>query len=145
MNHIIFKEIVILVSKQSTCKRLQVGCIIVKESRIISMGYNGVASGHEHCNEIFKNEIVNSEEFKKKHAEFSKNEIHAESNAIAFSAKEGQSTNDCDLYVTHAPCIDCAKLIVQSGIKNVYYINEYDRNSFGIEFLEDNNINCLKI
>lgn len=145
MNNIMFKEIVQIVAKQSTCKRLQVGCIIVKNNRIISMGYNGVASGHEHCNEIFKNEIADSEEFKKKHAEFSKNEIHAESNAIAFSAKEGQSTNGCDLYVTHAPCIDCAKLIVQSGVENIYYIHEYDRNSFGIEFLEDNQVNCFKI
>jgi len=141
----IFVQITELIAKRSTCIRLQVGAVLVRDNRIISMGYNGVTSGHEHCNEIFKNETVNSEEFKKKHAEFSKNEIHAESNAIAFSAKEGQSTNDCDLYVTHAPCIDCAKLIVQSGIKNVYYINEYDRNSFGIDFLEDSNINCIKI
>lgn len=140
-----FKEIVQIVARQSTCKRLQVGCIVVKNNRIISMGYNGVASGNEHCNEFFKDEIVDSEEFKEKHAVFSKNEIHAESNAIAFSAKEGQSTNGCDLYTTHAPCIDCAKLIVQSGVKNVYYINEYDRNSFGVEFLEKNNINCIKI
>lgn len=145
MNNIMFKEIVQIVSKRSTCKRLQVGCIIVKNDRIISMGYNGVTSGQKHCNEIFKDEISDSEEFKKKHAEFSKNEIHAESNAIAFSAKEGQSTSCCDLYVTHAPCIDCAKLIVQSGIKNVYYIHEYDRNSFGIEFLKNNNIYCIKI
>jgi len=80
------------------------------------------------------------------HHKFSeKNEIHAEQNAIGFASRNGLSTKDSDLYISVSPCIYCAKLIWAAGIKNVYYIEEYDRSIEGIEFLNENNIKCKEL
>ncbi|MCK4259915.1 MAG: hypothetical protein KAX49_13115 [Halanaerobiales bacterium] len=77
---------------------------------------------------------------------FSKqNELHAEQNLIAYCAKNNISTNNTILFISLSPCITCAKLILATGIKMVYYIIKYDKDSTGIKFLKDNNINCKKI
>ena len=108
----------------SSAKRAQVGAIIVKDNRIISIGYNGMPSGWDNCCEDENNK--------------SKPEVlHAETNAIAKVARSSESCKDATLFCTHEPCLDCAKLIYQSGISHVIYKNSYmsDKGS-GLEFLE---------
>lgn len=106
-----FKDIVTCTSKRSACKRLNVGCILVKDNRIISQGYNGFLSNHPH-NSV----IINDHEIAT---------IHAEQNAIIDCAKRGVNCNNSIAYITHFPCINCLKMLVQSGIKEIYYINDY--------------------
>lgn len=113
----------------STAKRLHVGAIIVKDERIISIGYNGTPSGWDNnCEDI---KINNDGDY----VTVTKPEVlHAETNAIAKLAKFDGSGSGSILFVTHAPCIDCAKLVFQSGISSVYYRNSY-RNNDGVDFL----------
>lgn len=119
----------------SSAKRLHVGAIVVKDDRIISIGYNGMPSGWDNDCEYIK-EDGNLK---------SKPEVlHAESNAVAKLARSNESGLGADIFITHAPCIDCAKLIYQSGIKTVYYRTEY-RATAGIEFLEKSGISVLKV
>ena len=114
----------------SSAKRLQVGAIVVKDDRIISIGYNGMPSGWDNVCE---------------HEGKTKPEVlHAESNAIAKLAKSPESGEDASIFITHSPCIDCAKLIYQSGISKVYYASEY-RSSSGIDFLQKSNISVEKV
>lgn len=120
-------------AKLSKAKRLQVGAVIVKDDRPISVGYNGcIAGGSNICEEYIQDGSVAVLITKKE-------VIHAEMNAIAFAAKEGISTNKCNIYITHSPCFDCSRLIIQSGIKEVYYETKY-RDDSGIKYLLDNNI-----
>jgi dCMP deaminase len=118
-------------SKRSHCKRLQVGAVISKNGRILSTGYNGAVTGAP-------NECECSENKTKPGI------IHAEANAILFAAKEGISTKGCAIFITHAPCVECAKMILQSGISSVYY-SEYYRDDTGLKFLEANNILPIKL
>lgn len=118
-----FMETAIGLSKLSNCVSKQVGAVIVKDHRIISMGYNGTPSKYTNCDEVFdRSNFVRAE-----HHEWSKvHEIHAEMNAILFAAKTGIAIDDCVMYVTLRPCDECLKNIVQSGIKKVIYLDEYD-------------------
>ena len=114
----------------STAERLQVGCIIVKDDRIISIGYNGMPSGGTNiCEENGK----------------SKPEVlHAEANAITKLAKSTESGKDSYMFCTYAPCVDCAKLILQSGIKEFHYEHRYKSND-GLDLLEKySNIKIVK-
>jgi len=113
----------------STATRLHVGAIIVKDERIISIGYNGTPSGWDNnCEDI---KINNDGDY----VTVTKPEVlHAETNAIAKLAKFDGSGSDSVLFVTHAPCLDCAKLVFQSGISSVYYRNSY-RDNAGVDFL----------
>lgn len=142
-----FKQICLIVAQRSTCKRLKVGCIIVKDDRLVSSGWNGVASGKPHCEDVFKDvDDIYSQDFLREHAKFSKeNEFHAEENAILFYKKNSEDFKDADIYVTISPCITCAKLIERCGIKRVFYIDTYDRSIEGLVFLEKNNISINKI
>jgi dCMP deaminase len=119
----------------SYAKRLQVGCVVVKDNRILSIGYNGTPAGWDNsCEDIFEDvdPRTNSTVISSK----TKNiVIHAESNAITKLAASTESSKDAVAFVTHAPCIDCAKLLYQSGISEVIYKEEY-RDKNGIEFLE---------
>jgi dCMP deaminase len=128
-------------AKLSTAKRLQVGCVIVKNDTIIGIGYNGMPSGWSNdCEEkiaLSQKEIspgvvdmVNRYELKTR-----PEVIHAEMNAIAKVARSTNSTEKADMFITHAPCLECAKLIFQSGISRVFYRNTY-RNEDGIQFLD---------
>lgn len=145
-------EIAKIVSKQSTCCRLKVGAVIVNNEKIISIGYNGVASKKEHCedhfNKIFFEEKnwINSEKFNILHREFSrKNELHAELNCILGIEKD--KLINSQLYITTSPCINCAKLIISSGIETIYFEEEYDREegNEAIRFLLDNDITIIQI
>jgi dCMP deaminase len=115
----------------STAKRLQVGCVVVKDNTIIGIGYNGMPSGWDN---------VCEDENNKTRPEV----LHAETNAIAKIARSTNSSEDATLFVTHAPCIDCAKIIHQSGINSVYYRNTY-RSEDGLKFLLRCNINVEKV
>ena len=113
----------------STARRLHVGAIIVKDDRVISIGYNGTPAGWDNnCEDEYVNEIGESLLRTKPEV------IHAETNAIAKLAKFDGSGSGSVLFVTHAPCLDCAKLVFQAGISSVYYRNSY-RNNDGVDFL----------
>lgn len=123
----------------STAKRLQVGAIIVKDGRIISIGYNGMPAGWSNDCEV---ETTNS--LGVTTLETRPEVIHAEANAIAKLARSPESGDGSTMFLTHAPCIHCAKQIFTAGIKMVYYRNSY-RDNFGIEFLEKGNIFVNKV
>ena len=117
-------------AKLSTAKRLQVGCVIVKENTIIGIGYNGTPSGWDNVCEYA--DYYDDGDFVIK----SKPEVlHAETNAIAKVARSTNSTEDADMFITHAPCLECAKLIYQSGIRKVFYKDTY-RSEEGLNFLQ---------
>ena len=138
----------------SSARRLHVGAIIVKDDRIISIGYNGMPSGWDnncedkfYCDDgdyseqLFPKEANNWINYKL----VTKPEVlHAETNAIAKLAKSNESGIGADMFITHAPCLDCAKLVYQSGINSVYYRNAY-RNESGIEFLEKAGVKVERI
>lgn len=127
---------------RSTCAHIPVGCVITISNRIISIGYNGVPSGHTHCCDIWENTQPN---FHEQHSIWSmKHEIHAEMNAILFAAKNGISLEGAELYTTYSPCVNCAKNIQATGIKALYYKNLY-KNGDGIEMLNLRGIPCVRI
>jgi dCMP deaminase len=128
-------------AKLSSAVRLQVGAIVVKDDRIISIGYNGMPSGWDNaCEEVVPpNEWVEFEQLKTK-----PEVLHAETNAIAKLAKSSESGLGAAMFVTHAPCIDCAKIVYQSGIDTVYYKNNY-RSTQGLEFLTKSNVDVIKV
>jgi dCMP deaminase len=123
----------------SSAVRLQVGAIVVKDDRIISIGYNGMPAGWDNvCENIIGYD-------KGKPVLNSKPEVlHAESNAVAKLAKSSESGDGATIFVTHAPCIDCAKLIYQSGINTVYYRTAY-RDTSGVDFLAKSDVEVIKI
>ena len=115
----------------SSAKRLHVGCVIVKDNTIIGIGYNGMPSGW--TNEC---EMVKHTDFTGTVVTMSKPEVlHAETNAIAKVARSTNSTDGADIFITHAPCLECAKLIHQAGIKNIWF-GEHYRDESGINFLQ---------
>ena len=118
-------------AKLSYCKRKQVGALIVKDRTIISDGYNGTPSGFENCCEDENNKT-------KWYV------LHAEANAILKISRSTQSCEGATLYLTLSPCKECSKLIFQSGIKRVVYIQDYSDNE-GLVFLKDAGVEILKI
>ena len=118
-------------AKLSYCKRKQVGALIVKDRTIISDGYNGTPSGFENCCEDENNKT-------KWYV------LHAEANAILKISRSTQSCEGATLYLTLSPCKECSKLIFQSGIKRVVYIQDYPDNE-GLVFLKDAGVEILKI
>jgi dCMP deaminase len=133
------------VAKMSHARRLQVGAVIVKDDRVISMGYNGMPAGWENNCEYKHYKIdgflVDDDgcyELKTR-----PEVLHAESNAIAKLAKSNDSGLGAELFVTHAPCMECSKLIFQSGISRVYYSSDY-RDDSGIKFLKQSGVEVVK-
>lgn len=125
-------------SQLSSAKRLQVGCVVVKDNTIIGIGYNGMPSGWSNVCEEYVPMSDDTMVLKTK-AEV----LHAETNALAKIAKSTNSSEGAALFVTHAPCLDCAKLIYQSGINSVYYRNNY-RSDDGLDFLKTCNVKVEK-
>ena len=124
-------------SQLSSARRLKVGCVIVKNDTIIGIGYNGMPSGWTNeCEYDYVNDI--GELILKTKPEA----LHAESNALAKVARSTNSSDGAMLFVTHAPCLDCAKLIYQAGIIEVYYHHPY-RDSAGIDFLKKCNVKVV--
>ena len=106
-----FMSIALLASCRSPCSRLHVGSVIVKDNRLISMGYNGFICGAPHISRIAN--------------EHEQSIIHSEINAITDCAKRGASLNDAKIYVTHYPCINCFRTIAASNIKEIVFLNDY--------------------
>tara|TARA_R100000656_G_scaffold61465_1_gene47487 strand:- start:18007 stop:18402 length:396 start_codon:yes stop_codon:yes gene_type:complete len=123
--HNLYIDIAERVAQESYCERAKVGAILVKNKNIISMGYNGCPSGMSNVCEI---DGVTKPEV-----------LHAESNAILKCAKNGSSCDNAVLYCSYSPCFECAKLIIQSGIKEVYYSELY-RDQSGLDLLQKANI-----
>jgi dCMP deaminase len=130
----------------SHARRLHVGAIVVKDDRIISIGYNGMPAGWtndceyqvtEYCN-ITRSWLTTGEIKTRDEV------LHAETNAIAKLARSNESGLGSDMFITHSPCLDCAKLIFQSGIKRVFYSKAY-RDDAGTEFLKKSGIQVEQI
>jgi dCMP deaminase len=123
----------------SHARRLHVGAIVVKDDRIISIGYNGMPAGWDNNCEDLVHRIAEEPVLKTK-----PEVLHAETNAIAKLARSTESGLGADIFITHAPCLDCAKLIYQSGINRVYYGENY-RSDEGVNFLTKSGITVEQI
>jgi dCMP deaminase len=123
----------------SHARRLHVGAIVVKDDRIISIGYNGMPAGWDNSCEDVVQHSDDTTSLKTK-----PEVLHAESNAIAKLARSSESAEGSTMFITHSPCIECAKLIYQSGIGRVYYGEQY-RDDAGINFLKASNVEVLQI
>lgn len=134
-----YMEVAKIFADLSHARRLHVGAIVVKDDRIISIGYNGMPAGlNNDCENVVQHEDDTVSLKTKPEV------LHAESNAIAKLARSSESGDGASIFITHAPCMDCAKLIYQSGIKEVFYGEDY-RSSEGIEFLQKCQIEIEKI
>ena len=119
----------------SHARRLQVGAVVVKDDTVISYGYNGTPAGWDNnCEDTLEDGTLKTKP----------EVLHAESNAVAKLAKSINSGSGADIFITHAPCLECAKLIYQSGIRRVYFGKNY-RDSSGIEFLQKSGIEVNKL
>jgi len=126
-----FMSIALLASCRSPCERLHVGSVIVKNNRIISMGYNGFICGAPHISRIQDNHEQSI--------------IHSEINAISDCAKRGTSLDEAKIYITHYPCINCFRSIAASNIKEIIYLNDYNNNSIVEELANDSGIKIIKL
>ena len=126
-----FSKIVKVTSERSPCERLKVGCLLVKENRIISQGYNGFLPGHPHVSMV-----------RDDHEQAT---VHAEQNAIADCAKRGVSCSGSTAYITHYPCIICCRMLLASGISKVKYLEDYKNDELVEVFTKQLNVPVLKI
>jgi dCMP deaminase len=135
-----YKQTAKTFAELSHARRLKVGAIIVKDDRIISIGYNGMPAGWDNnCEDEIQ--YPNAEGITLK----TKPEVlHAETNAIAKLARSNESGEKASLFVTHSPCLECAKLIYQSGISKVYF-NETYRDGSGINFLQKSGVEVVQL
>lgn len=118
--HQYFMTITRQVAERSTCNRAKVGAVVVRDKNILATGYNGAPAGMPHCIDvgclIYQSKTPNGET-----EENCFRTIHAEMNAIAQAAKNGSGIKDASIYITHTPCVHCLKLLVNTGIKSIYY------------------------
>lgn len=126
-----FKEIVCVTAKRSSCERLAVGCLLVKDNRIISQAYNGFMPDCPHQS------IVRDD-----HEQAT---IHAEQNAITDCAKRGVSCNGTTAYITHFPCVHCIKLLIASGVSCVKYIDNYKNDELVYQFAQMSGIRLIQL
>lgn len=137
-----FLEIIQLIKQRSTCLRRQVGAIIVKDKRILATGYNGAPKDCRHCLDIgcLRDElnVPSGERHELCRA------VHAEQNAIAQAAQYGISVADSTMYVTHQPCVMCAKIIINAGIKCIIYSGDYP-DKLALELLDEAKIELIRI
>jgi dCMP deaminase len=124
-----------LLALRSTCTRLMVGATIVRDKRIIAGGYNGSITGGDHCIDkgcyVIDHHCVRT--------------IHAEMNALLQCAKFGVPTSDAEIYVTHFPCLQCTKALIQAGIKTVYYAADYKNHPYAVELFEQAKVNVVQV
>ena len=126
-----FKNILLATAHRSPCHRLQVGCVLVKDKRIISQGYNGFLPGAAH-----KSVVRNNHE---------QATVHAEQNAICDCAKRGVSCEGATAYITHYPCIICTRLLLASGIKDIKYLEDYKNDELVKVFTDELNVKVNKL
>lgn len=130
-----FMEITEMVATRSTCDRAFVGCTLVnKDNRIVSTGYNGSVAGNPHCDEV-------GHVLRDGHCIAT---IHAEMNALLYCAKEGISVKGATAYITHFPCLNCTKALIQAGIAKIVYKHDYRIDDYALELFRKNNIEVLK-
>lgn len=132
-----FMNISKYVAKRSTCDRANVGCLIVNgRNRVVAIGYNGsCGSNTSHCDEM-------GHVMRDNHCIAT---VHAEINALCDCAYEGKATKGCKVYVTHFPCLNCTKALIQAGISEIFYQNDYRVDDFALELLKINKIKTKKI
>ena len=126
-----FQKILLATAERSPCHRLKVGCILVKNKRIISQGYNGFLPGAKHKSIVRDN-----------HEQAT---VHAEQNAIADCAKRGVSCQDAIVYITHYPCIICTRLLLAAGIKEFKYLEDYKKDDLVKIFIEELDVKISKL
>ena len=126
-----FAKIVSVTAERSSCHRLHVGCLLVKNNRIISQGYNGHLPGCKHESIVRNN-----------HEQAT---VHAEQNAICDCAKRGVSTLNCTAYITHYPCIICTRLLLASGITSIKYIDDYKNDELVHYFCNQKNVQIIQL
>ena len=124
-----FSKIVVATSERSPCERLHVGCLLVKDNRIVSQGYNGFLPGCPHESIVRDN-----------HEQAT---LHAEQNALMDCAKRGVSCDGCTAYITHYPCIICTRLLLAGGIKKIKYVNDYKNDELVKKFTDQCNV-CVE-
>lgn len=138
-----FMTITQQVAERSTCNRAKVGAVIVRDRNILATGYNGAPAGMPHCTDagclIYESKTPNGEV-----EQNCFRTIHAEINAIAQAAKNGSNIKDSSIYVTHTPCIHCIKVLVNTGIKTVYYESPYKLNTLE-EILRNTRVHMEKV
>jgi dCMP deaminase len=124
-----------LLAWRSTCSRLSVGALIVRDNRVIAGGYNGSVSGDVHCIDegcyIVDGHCLRT--------------IHAEMNAILQCAKFGVPTENAEIYVTHFPCLACTKMILQAGIKKIHYLNDYHNDPYAMQLIKQLGVEVDKV
>lgn len=131
-----FMQITEIVASRSTCDRAFVGCVLVnKDHRIVSTGYNGSVAGNPHCDDV-------GHTMRDGHCIAT---IHAEMNALLYCAKEGIPTKNTICYVTHFPCLNCTKALIQAGIREVVYKNAYRVDDYAVSLFEKNNITLRQL
>ena len=119
-----------LISKRSTCSKLQVGCVIIKNNRVISTGYNGHIASTDHISIIRDNHEMAT--------------LHAEMNAVCDSSKRGVSILDSIVYVSHFPCLNCTKILIAAGVKEIIYGEDYSNDEIAYTLLKSANVNITK-
>lgn len=124
-----------LLKSRSTCERLAVGAIVVRDKRMIAGGYNGSVSGGVHCIDegcyVVDGHCVRT--------------IHAEMNALLQCSKFGVATDGAEIYVTHFPCVHCTKAIIQAGIKAIYFSEDYKNDPYAMELLQQAGVRTKKV
>lgn len=133
----LYMDLAFRIAEMSYAKRLNVGCVIVKDNNIISFGWNGMPAGWDNNCEVETSEIVNidSRTITPSQTVTRPEVLHAEENALMKLCRSTNSSQDASMYITHAPCIKCARLIHQAGIKSVFFADEY-RSVDGLVFLQ---------
>lgn len=130
-----FIEMAVLASERATCERLKVGAVLVKDKRVIATGYNGSPSGLPHCTDegchVVKGHCIRT--------------IHAEQNALFQCSRYGASSEGATCYVTHAPCLLCSKSLIQSGITEIVYLEEYKLDVNALETLKASGVKLRKV
>ena len=126
-----FKSLTLLTGTRSPCGRLQVGCIIVKDNRIVAQGYNGYLPGCPHTPMIRNNHEIAT--------------IHAEQNAVTDCARRGVSCDKSTAYITHYPCVNCMKVLCAAGIQQIFYISDYHNDEFVPKFAHQSGVKITKI
>ena len=143
--HQYFLTITRNVAERSTCTRAKVGAVIVRDKNILATGYNGAPAGMPHCIDagclVYTSRTPTGEV-----EENCFRTIHAEINAIAQAAKNGASIRDADIYITHTPCIHCVKVLINTGIRRIFYEREYKRATIE-ELLRGGNLEmeCVRV
>ena len=126
-----FASLSLLIASRSPCHRLHVGCVLVNDKRILSTGYNGFLPGAKHESVIRDN-----------HEQAT---VHAEQNAISYAAKNGIGLKGSTAYITHFPCINCCKILISSGVKNIFYLDAYKNDPLVGKFCHEVGVECQSL